>query len=411
MTPPQPSRISPAWVLMGILLAAVNLRTAVTSLTPLLDQLAATFGFGAVLMGVFGMLPTAAFALFGVMTPRVAQRMGLERAILLAMALTAVGLLARALAGGVAGLLIGSIVALAGGGIGNVVLPPLVKRYFPQRIGGVSALYITVLQIGTAIPAFTAVPIAQAVGWRASLGLWAALGVFAAVPWLWLITAHRRALARAPHITAPAVPTSTAPAAVRARLPVWRSTLAWGMALMFGVTSLITYALFTWLPSYLVQVGTTPAQAGVLLGVFSALGLVGALGMPLVAVRLRNPFALVVLCALLYSGGFAGLLWSPLHPTLLWVILLGLGGNTFPLSLTLINLRTRGAAGSAALSGFMQGVGYALSCLGPLLLGVLRDLTGGWNVPLAFLWSCVILMLIGGWQACKPRALEDERVR
>src|SRR5690606_6762325 len=148
--------------LLCILLSAFNLRTAVTSLTPLLDSLGQTFGFGATMTGVFGMVPTAAFAVFGVLTPRLAHRVGLERTALLSMRLAAGGLLLRSFAGGTGGLLGGSIVALAGMGIGNVVLPPLVKRYFPDRVGTVSTLYITILQLGTMLPALAAVPLAQA---------------------------------------------------------------------------------------------------------------------------------------------------------------------------------------------------------------------------------------------------------
>jgi CP family cyanate transporter-like MFS transporter len=55
----------------------------------------------------------------------------------------------------------------------------------------------------------------------------------------------------------------------------------------------------------------------------------------------------------------------------------------------------------------MQGVGYALACLGPLLFGVLHEATHGWTWPFAMLAASVLVMVIGGWQACKPRVLED----
>ena len=121
-------------VLLGIVLSAFNLRTAVTSLTPLLDTLGDTFGFGATMTGVFGMLPTAAFALFGVTTPALAHRMGLERTALLAMLLAMLGLLLRSAAGDTTALVAASLTALAGMGIGNIVLQPLVKRYFADRV-------------------------------------------------------------------------------------------------------------------------------------------------------------------------------------------------------------------------------------------------------------------------------------
>ncbi|NYZ64043.1 MFS transporter [Luteimonas deserti] len=389
-------------VLLGIALSAFNLRTAVTSLTPLLDLLGRSFGFGSTTAGVLGMLPTAAFAVFGVVTPALARRIGIERTALLAMALAAAGLVLRACAGGVGVLMLGSIVALAGMGIGNVVLPPLVKRYFPARIGAVSTLYITVLQLGTMLPALAAVPLATAAGWRVALGAWALTAVAAALPWIGLLLLARRP-ASGLELQVPAPVLADASAAGRA----WRSPLAWGMALMFGTTSLVTYAMFTWLPALFTGAGASPAFGGSMVALFAALGLVGALGVPSMAVRLRNPFGLVLLCAGCNALAFTGLLLAPLAAPVLWVTLLGLGASTFPLSLTLINLRTRTPVGSAALSGFMQGVGYAFSCAGPLLFGILHGRTGSWHWPFAMLYGFIAVLLLGGWLACRPRALED----
>jgi len=393
-------RLLPALVLAGIALSAFNLRTAVTSLTPLLDVLGDVFGFGSTTAGLLGMLPTAAFAVFGVATPALTRRIGLERTALLAMALAAGGLVLRSLAGSVGVLGLGAAVALAGMGIGNVVLPPLVKRWFPTRVGAISTLYITVLQLGTMLPALLAVPLADAAGWRFALGVWSLTAFAAAVPWLWLLLRHRAALA--PPATVVDAHADVAPAG-----RVWRSPIAWGMALMFGMTSLITYAMFTWLPLLLIEAGASPAFGGTMVALFSMLGLVGALGMPSIAVRMRNPFGLVLLCACCHLAACAGLLLAPMAAPVLWVILLGLGPSTFPLALTLINLRTRTPAGSAALSGFMQGTGYALSCAGPLLFGVLHAATGGWHWPFAMLLVAVAVLVVGGWLACKPRWLED----
>ena len=410
MTPPRLPWAGRLLALLCILLSAFNLRTAVTSLTPLLDSLGQTFGFGSTMTGVFGMVPTAAFAVCGVLTPRLAHRIGLERTALLSMLLAAAGLLARSSAGGTGGLLGGSIVALAGMGIGNVVLPPLVKRYFPDRVGTVSTLYITILQLGTMLPALAAVPLAQAAGWRVSLGIWSLLAIAAALSWLAVLWQERRHAgllaaihdrAVAPGDAAPELP----PAPARGR--IGRSPLAWGMALMFGMTSLVTYTIFTWLPKLLAESGASEAFGGTMTALFSALGLLGALLVPGWAVRVRNPFPLVLACVAAYLAAFAGLWLAPMQWPVLWVVLLGLGPTTFPLSLTLINLRTRTAGGSAALSGFTQGVGYTLSCAGPLLFGVLHQATGGWTWSFAFLLLCVAVMLAGAWQACRPRMLED----
>ncbi|WP_144898909.1 CynX/NimT family MFS transporter [Luteimonas cucumeris] len=399
-----------ALVLAGIVLSAFNLRTAVTSLTPLLDQLEELFGFGSTMTGVFGMLPSAAFAVFGVATPAIAHRIGLERAALLSMLLAAAGLVARSMAGGTSGLLVGSVVALAGMGMGNVVLPPLVKRYFPDRVGAISTLYITVLQFGTILPALVAVPLAAAAGWRISLGVWSLIAVAAALPWIGVLLIERRkdsALARRHDHAVAAGDEAPELSAPPARGKASRSSLAWGMALMFGMTSLITYSMFTWLPKLMVEAGASPAFGGTMVALFSTLGLASALLMPAVAVRVRNPFPIVLACAACHVGAFAGLLFAPMAAPLLWVALLGLGPSTFPLALTLINLRTRTPAGSAALSGFMQGLGYALACLGPLLFGILHQATHGWLWPFAMLTASVVVLLVGGWLACRPRMLED----
>jgi len=396
----KPELIPSRWLMLaGILLAAFNLRTAVTSLTPLLGTLRSVFDFGSGVTGVLGMLPTAAFALFGVVTAGIAHRLGLERTTALAMTLALLGLLLRSWAQDVMLLGLASLIALAGMGIGNVVLPPLVKRYFPERIGVLSAGYIAVLQFGTLAPAFLAVPLAQAFGWRVSLGFWAVPAALALLPWLTL--AVRQVSGNSPVSD---IATVHPPAGAR----VWRSPLAWALCAMFGMTSLVTFAMFTWLPRWFVDAGASPLQAGHLLGVYSTVGLVTALCVPLLAARIQQSVWIVLAALLSYALGFTGMLLAPLQLPLLWAAALGLAGATFPLGLVLINLRTRTPAGSAVLSAFVQGVGYSIACLGPLLFGLLHDWTGGWRGSVAFLTLCILVLGWGGWLATQPRALEDE---
>ncbi len=378
----------------AIVLVAANLRSAVTSLTPLLDRLGHVFDFGSTTAGVLGMMPTAAFALFGLATPRLIRSIGLERTAVLTMLLATAGLLLRACAGNVGMLLLGSAIALAGMGIGNVVVPPLVKRYFADRVGTLSTLYITVLQAGTMLPALLAVPMADRFDWRVSLGMWSLLSVAAVLPWL-LLARH------APRVDA------AAPDHAHAGGRVWKTSLGWGMALMFGMTSLGTYSLFTWLPKVMVEAGASEAFGGVMVALYSAIGLLPSLLVPALAVRMRNPFPIAMLVFGLNAIAFAGLLWAPMAAPWLWVAIAGLGPSTFPLGLTLINLRTRTPAGSAALSGFMQGVGYSLASLGPLLFGWLHGASGGWTWSFAFLMLCSAVLLTAAWFACKPQQLED----
>lgn len=382
-------------------MSALVLRLAVTSFTPLASQIREDIGFSPTVVGVFGMVPTAMFALFGLGTPLIAKRWGLERTALVAMLMAAVGMLTRALMSDTWSLLALSALALAGMGIGNVVIPPLVKRYFSDRLAVMSSVYIVGVQIGTIAPAFVAVPLAEAFGWRFSIGVWALLGFAAAVPWIFLLARERR---RAVVVTA------QPPADVPAERPpgkAWRSPVGWGMAGMFGMTSMITYSMFTWIPDILSDAGASEAFGGAMVGLFSFMGLVAAFGAPTLCARMRNPFPIVIGCAVCYLVSFSGLLLAPMSAPILWIVLLGLGPSTFPMSLTLINLRTRSHLGSATLSGFTQGVGYAVACLGPLLFGVFHDASGGWTLSFGFLTFGVVILLIAAFQACKPRMLED----
>lgn len=383
-------------IFIAIAVSALVLRLAVTSFSPLASQISADLGFSPTVVGVFGMVPTAMFALFGIATPMLARRLGLERTVLLAMLMAGTGMAARAMVSQTWSLLALSALALGGMGIGNVVIPPLVKRYFSDRLAAMSSIYIVCVQIGTIAPAFVAVPLAEEFGWRVSIGVWAIVGFVAAAPWL-AVLARRRADGSS----------SVAPITEHHRGDVWRSPVGWGMAGMFGMTSLITYSMFTWIPEILTDAGASEGFGGAMVGLFASTGLAAAFGAPTLCARITNPFPVVLACAGFYLVAFTGLLVAPMSVPILWIVLLGLGPSTFPMALTLINLRTRTHVGSAALSGFTQGVGYAVACLGPVLFGVLHDVSGGWLAPFGFLTLAVVTVVIAGAQACKPRMLED----
>ncbi|MFI8696105.1 MFS transporter [Dietzia maris] len=423
MTPRSPRASSrqgalafPLVALVGVVLVSLNLRTAVTSLSPLLGVIDAEIGLGAAGMGLLGMVPTAMFAVWGVLTPIVLRRVGLEMLTVLAMVAAAVGQLIRAAAHDPWVMGAGSLIALAGMGIGNVVAPPLVKKYFPRHVAAVSMAYITGLQLGTVVPALVAVPVEEAAGWRVSIGWWAVLAVVAAIPWIVEIvrpgvhtdppraTGSPRPAGGPTDSAAASAPDGSAATPTR-RIRPWRSPVGVALALFFGTNSLCTYAFFTWLPAVAESIGMTRAEGGLALAVYSAIGLIAALVVPWAAGRFEDPYAVVVVSVVSYLAGFAGLLWAP-GAAWVWICLLGVGPSTFPLCLTLINLRTRTQAGSAALSGFSQGVGYTAASLGPLVFGMLFD-GPGLGAGLAFLTVVLAIMTVVSRTACRPNMLED----
>ena len=390
-----------AAALLGIALVALTLRQAVVAISPILADIRVDIPISSIGVGLLGTLPPILLAASGFVAPRVARGLGLDGGIVLALLLMTVGHLVRAFAPGFAVLLVGSVVALAGTGIGNVLLPPIVRRYFPDRVALLTAVYVCVVGVSTAVPAAVAAPLAERIGWRFSLGIWSVTSAVALAPWLVILARERRRRL----IDAGAV--ESPPPALVTRL--WRSRVAVSITVVFSASAICTYAAFAWLPEILGDIaGSTPAEAGVLLAVTGIISVPGALIAPLLVARLRNVGWLIAAGIASFVLGYLGLLLAPATLTLLWVLLIGSGSILFPICLVLINDRTRTPGGTVALSGFAQGVAYALGALGPLLVGLLHDVSGGWTLPLLFLLAVILVATIPAITLARPAFVEDE---
>jgi len=406
----------PSWAgrglaLAGILLLALNLRTAVAAVSPIVSQINGDIPLGSIAVGVLGMLPPVFFALAGVTAPFVARRMGLDASMALGAAAMVLGHLMRAVAPDFPVLFLGTVVTLAGMGLGNILLPPVVKKYFPDRIGQVTAAYATLMSISTAVPAVSAAPIADSLGWRTSLGAWAVVASSALVPWVLLVVREhrdRRAAARATAV-GQTVRSERDEHGDR-RLRLWRSRVAWAIAIAFCASSLNAYALFAWLPLMLVDIaGVSRVQAGALLALYGLIGLPAALIVPVVAARMRRGVELLVFAGVVFFvAGYLGLLVAPAAAPGLWVALAGAGPLIYPVCLVLINLRSRNHHTSIALSGFVQTVGYSVGATGPLILGMLHAATGDWTAPILFLLASASLGGIAGVLLRRPGFVDDD---
>ncbi|WNB84965.1 MFS transporter [Cellulomonas sp. ATA003] len=312
-------------VLAGIVLVALNLRIAVAAVSPILDAVRADVALTETLAGVLGAIPLASFAVFGSVAPLVARRFGLEPTLVAALVLSGAGEIARSLVGTPVPFLAWSMIALAGMGMGNVLLPPLVKRYFPDRIGPVTAAYSMAMAVSTSVPPVLAAPLARELGWRVSIASWALIGFLAVIPWCVVIARSSAARAGLRGILARA-PSGTTGLASRHRAQgrVWRTSLAWGMALTFGMNSLNTYVMFAWLPQMLADAGLGTDVGGRWLGLFAILGLPFSFAGPLIAARMRNPYPVVLALAACFVAGYAGLMLSPAEGTAVWMVLIGL---------------------------------------------------------------------------------------
>jgi CP family cyanate transporter-like MFS transporter len=393
--------------LVGIVLVAFNLRSAVASLSPILAELETDIELDPTAIGVLGMLPPLCYAVFGIVTPLFAKRLGLEQALVLALVALTAGLAGRGLATDAVWLLVSSALTFAAIGVGNVLLPPLVKRYFPDRVGLMTTVYATAMSISTFVPPLVAVPVAAAADWRVSLGQWSAIAALSVIPWVALLVHPSRRARRDAVAAAAGAPEEAAPSQLRRAAG---SPIAWALTTIFAVSSLSAYVMFAWLPTILHDIaGTGHAEAGALLSLFAAMGLPASLVVPLVAARYGRIRLLVGGSVASIVLGYGGLLLAPATATWLWVALIGTGPLLFPLSLVLINLRTRTHAGAVALSGFVQSTGYLIVAAAPVLVGILHEWTGGWALVLWLLLASAVPAAVAGLALARPRYLEDDR--
>ncbi|MFF4897698.1 CynX/NimT family MFS transporter [Streptomyces sp. NPDC001068] len=401
---------------VGILLAAVNLRPAITSLGALLEEVRDGLGMSGSVAGLLTSVPPLCFAVFGVMAPRLARRFGPPAVVCAGMAAITAGLLIRPYVGGTAGFLAGSALALMGIAVSNVLMPVIVKRWFPDRVGSMTGLYSMALAAGTAVAAAVTVPLTDALGggWRPGLAVWAGLAAVAVLPWITLV--RDRGPAPAPEATAHAgtAHAGTAHAGTDRRPPappalrITRSRTAWALAVFFGLQATAAYITMGWMAQIFRDAGVSAGTAGLLLAVTMVMGVPLAFVIPRVATRLPHQGPIVIVLGVCGLAGYAGLWAAPAGGAWAWAVLLGISNCAFPLALTMVGMRSRTGAGVVQLSAFAQSVGYLISIPGPLLVGVLYQHSGGWGLPIALMIGLMVPQMAVGVLAGRDRTVEDE---
>jgi MFS transporter, CP family, cyanate transporter len=380
---------------VAIVLTAFNLRTAVNSVGPVLEEIRTDLGISSGGAGLITAAPLLCFAAIGFAGPPLSARFRDGHVLAGALLVMTAGLLVRGAAGSFGLFLTGTVLAMVGGALGNVLLPGLVKRYFPTRPGLLVGAYTSALTAGGALASVSAAPVASAVGnggWRWALGIWAVLALVAALPWL----------------AVPARPGATRDTHVAVRMSALvRSPLAWALTVFFALQSLQAYVIVGWLPSYLRDTGESAATAGLLLGLNQLLVIPVHAVVPALFVRQHLQRPLLVTFVAAYVGGWAGL-WVAPGLAAVWVAFLAVGLGAFAMVLVLFGMRARTAQATAALSTAVQGWGYVLGSIGPLLVGVVLGLTGSFVGLFVVVLVAAAGMLASGWLVTRERYVEDE---
>ena len=387
------ARKTGAWFTVSIVLAAFSLRPAIVAVGPLTAAIQDGTGLSSTATSLLTTVPLICLGLVAASASALSGRLGVDRAVLAALALVVAGITVRLL-DPLSALFAGTVIAASGIALGNVLAPAAVKQYRPERVGAMMAVYSVALQSGATLASAATVPVRATfgLGWREALALW---GLPAAVACgVWGPRAAR---------------TRTAAGHTAAGTAVWRSMLGWTAALFIGLQSGVYFALTAWLPTLLHDHGLSNTAAGYMLSVVGVAGIAGGLPMPVLATRMRQQTPLVLSIAAAFAAGLLGLLAAPASAAALWSVLLGLGqGGGLSLALTLFTLRTRTAIGAAQLSGMAQTAGYLIAAAGPFAAGWAHALTGGWAVPLVLLLAALVPLTAAGIIFARPRYLEDQ---
>jgi CP family cyanate transporter-like MFS transporter len=425
---------SPAtWLLtLAIILIAINLRGPIVATAPVLDQMIGDLGLSAVVAGLLTSIPVLCFAIASPAASALIGRVGPELAVTVGLAGVLAGTVIRTL-GSSFWLYAGTIVIGVAITIGNVVLPVVIKRDFsPERGGFVTGIYTSALNVGSMITSLGTAPIASVVGWPLALLTWGLLAVLAGVVWS-IAVGPRVALrgARPGAVTGgvdttrassaegdasdvltggiPVVDERSAAAdaerrAEAARPPLLRRWTTWGLTLAFSGQAFGYYGLTAWMPTLLRdEIGLTREAAGASSSVFQILAVVGALGVPVLALKLR-PAVVIALISLFWTVMPLGLLFAPEH-WLLWSIFGGAaqGGGITIIFIVIVRMATTDTD-ARRLSALVQGGGYAIAALGPLAIGGLHDVTGNWQAPMLGVFAATLVLGVSG-------VLSSRRVR
>jgi CP family cyanate transporter-like MFS transporter len=380
---------------VAIVLTGLNLRTAVTSVGPVLQEIEDGLGISSGLAGLVTTMPVLCFAAIGFAGPGLSARFRDSHVLSGALATMATGLVVRAVAPSFWLFLLGTVLAMVGGALGNVLLPSLVKRYFPGRTGLMVGAYSTAMSVGATIAAVSTAPIAAAIGadgWRWALGVWAIFALLAAGPWLFV---RSPGVSRGTHV------------AVRLR-DLRHSRMALALMVFFGVQGLEAYIVIGWSAQYLRDAGLTAAAAGLLLGLNQVIGIPLSALVPALTVRPRAQRPLLLGFMACYAAGWIGLWVAPRTAPWLWMIVLSVAMACFPMILTLIGLRARTPETTAALSTYVQSWGYVISAVGPVLVGVLLGATGSYVPMFVLVLAGVVVLAVTGWFMTRERYADDE---
>ncbi|MDK9860545.1 MFS transporter [Staphylococcus equorum] len=379
------------WLLfIGILLIGANLRAPITSIGVALPDIKTDLAMSNSAVSVITVVPLLAFSVISLFAARTSNKMGLEKTIFLALCLIFIGVLVRSITD-ISWLYIGTVLIGIGIGFGNVLAPAMIKAKFPLHIGIMTGYYTVVMNVFGGLSSYGTAPLVKAFNYNIAISVIGIITLITIIVWSFQLKGTQE--------TATALP--------RKSVNVWKSPLAWQITILMGGQSLIFYSLINWLPAYLSHSGMTINEAGAYLSIMQIAIIPFTFITPIFATKMKSQFFLTFITGICFIVGVTIMLVAP-NLAIISTILIGVaGGLAFGLVNTFFSLRTEHIQTSAKLSGMAQAVGYLVAAVGPLLFGILHDMTGKWTASLSILLITAIVITLFGSQAGRKRTIEQ----
>lgn len=382
-------------VIIGILFISFNLRAPITAVGSIVEMIQVEYALSSVAAGLITTLPLIAFAIVSPFVAKISAKIGHSKTMMIGLLLILVGEICRSYTG-VVGLFAGTVIIGTGIAIGNVIIPSIIKMYFPGKVGMITSIYTSGMCIFAAVGAGVSVPLAKGVnlGWKNALASWFVLTVLTILIWLPQLFKKQQIS----NIQKTSGKTS-----------IWKSGLAWWVTLFMGTQSLLFYSLVAWLPTIVISKGMSDSFAGNMALLFQLMAIPATLLVPVLCDKFKDQRILVAVTCAIYAGGMICFLFGQTSVVItIAVICMAIGmGGSISLSIAFISLRSPNSARASELSGMSQSAGYLFAALGPIVTGLIFDIQSTWTIPLIIFIVLIVFLAVCGMYAGRNKTVRE----
>ena len=373
-------------ILLGIILLGMILRTPITSVGAIIGPLKNLLEINNTVAGLITTIPLIAFAIFSPFVAKISNKIGLEKTLYLAAIVTSIGLLLRFYIN-TSVFFVTTFIIGVGLTVGNVLLPGLAKKYFPENLGVMTGFYAVVMNVSASVAAGISYPIlsSNVGGEKFSTGL--AVNI-------WLIVSILNIVIYA--IITKNSKSERIEDKKSGGKGYLRSLKMWSVMLSMGLQSALFYCSVSWFAEIMISKGFTPSEAGLLLSISQFAQFPSTFLVPVLAEKIKNKLIIPIFITLGYVASLIGMVYIQGNFALMiiYIVLFALaGGGSFSYVMYLFSAKSKNEEEAADISGLAQAGGYWLAAIFPPLLGYIRDVLN-WDVAIYILIVTASLLFI-----------------